>query len=175
MKPCKTVAENRCWEIKYISRQIIRAWISNYINLIQRKRGIPLLLDLVKTLFLNSPVCGTKIIVNKLRRFNTTNLFLFMKLPIFVARFQKCKSYFYGNSMKNNMRKSAFLRACTAHRPCCLRVLQALPTRWHPFPKNTCFSCSSWWVPLHTNQTPVGWQALQSVSNLIFKFNKWLK
>lgn len=175
MKPYKTAAENICWEIKYIPREIIRAWISNYINFIQRKREILLLLDLVNTLFPNSPICGTKIVVNILRRFNATSLLLVMKLPIFVAHFQKWKSYFYWNSMKNNTRKAGFVQACTARRHRYTCVPPELPTRWHSFHKNTGFRCSSWWVPLHNLITPVGWQTLQSVWYLIFKFNKWLK
>lgn len=80
---------------------MIRALISNYINVTQLKRRILLLLGFGNTLIQNSPVCGTKIIVNTLRRFNTSNLFLVMKLPIFAAHFQKRKLHFYGNSRKN--------------------------------------------------------------------------
>lgn len=99
MKPCKTAAANRCWGIKYILREMIRALIIIYINATQRKREILRLLG--NTLFQNSPVWGTKIIVNTLRSFNTSDLFLVMKPPIFVARFQKGKLHFYGNSRKN--------------------------------------------------------------------------
>lgn len=53
------------------------------------------------TPFQNSPVYGIKRIVNILRRFNTSNPFLVMKVAIFVAHCQKRKLRFYGNSREN--------------------------------------------------------------------------
>lgn len=127
---------------------------TSYINGMQRKRDILLLLGFRNTPFQNSPVYGIKRIVNILRTFNTSKLFLVMKVPIFVAHCQKRKLRFYGNSRENKGGREAPCKQARRHTgsaiPACCKEA---PTRWHSFHKNTWICRSSWRLPRYANQT----------------------
>lgn len=147
MKPCKTAAANRWWGIQYILREMKRALISNCVNGVQRKRENLLLLGFRNTPFQISPAYGIKRIVNILRRFNTSNLFLVMKVPIFAAHCQKRKLHFYGNSRENKGGREVPCKQAHRHTGAALPACcKEAPTRWHSFHKNTWICRSSWWL-----------------------------